>query len=98
VLIDESCHRYFTRFSKQSTPALNSGSSADTLRFRTPVQDTELKRGIVRTCPRVRAAAFRQTAPYTIWVCMVWVPARSRGERSTVAMLYIYFGVTSRAK
>jgi hypothetical protein len=56
------------------TPA-SSGSSADTYRSRTPVQGTELERGIVRTCPRVCAVAFGRTAPSAICVCTVWVPA-----------------------
>src|SRR6266481_807780 len=55
----------------------SSGSSADTYRSRTLVQDTELERGIVRTCPRVCAAAFARTTPCTISVCTVWVRAKS---------------------
>ena len=62
----------------------SSGSSTETCRSRIPVQRTELERGIVRTCPRGYAAAFRRTARCTIWVCTVWVPARSREERSTL--------------
>jgi hypothetical protein len=68
---------------QEKHPLVSSGSSADTPRSRTPVQDIELERGIVRTCPRVCAEAFRQTALCTISACTVWVPARSREKRST---------------